>query len=126
MQTENLRELRILREAEKALKERIDEVSDAATSEALAILASSNKDRGEFTADGEKYQLQRTEVYDMSNYNRYKGAECLRWRELKAQQDFAKKTAAADTMEMNAITKVFAANHPDWEPDEVRLTLKIC
>ena len=49
MQTENLKLLRELRTQEKALKARIDSISDAAISEAVAILAAEGKDRGEFT-----------------------------------------------------------------------------
>jgi len=118
---EKLKELRELRNQEKAIKARIDEISDEATQEAVAIAP----DGGEFEVDGQKYQLQRTEVFDMMNYNRYKDEDAKRWRSLAGQRDFAKKTASAYTKEMGAIVKSFVTTHPDWEPDEIKLTVKI-
>ena len=72
--TENLKLLRSLRTQEKAIKARIDEISSKAADEAIAILSSKGLDRGEFDVDGiGSFQLQRTDVIDMTNYNRYKG-----------------------------------------------------
>ena len=116
-----LKELRELRNQEKTIKARIDEISDEATQEAVAIAP----DGGEFEVDGQKYQLQRTEVIDMMNSRRYKGEDAKRWRSLAGQRDFAKKTASAYTKEMGAIVKAFVATHPDWEPDEIKLTVKV-
>ena len=121
MKANNLKELRELRNQEKAIKARIDEISDEATQEAVAIAP----DGGEFEVDGQKYQLQRTEVIDMMNSRRYKGEDAKRWRSLAGQRDFAKKTASAYTKEMGAIVKAFVAMHPDWEADEIKLTVKI-
>ena len=117
----NLKELRELRNQEKAIKARIDEISDEATQEAVAIAP----DGGEFEVDGQKYQLQRTEVIDMMNSRRYKGEDAKRWRSLAGQRDFAKKTASAYTKEMGAIVKAFVATHPAWEADEIKLTVKV-
>lgn len=117
----NLKELRELRNQEKAIKARIDEISDEATQEAVAIAP----DGGEFEVDGQKYQLQRTEVIDMMNSRRYKGEDAKRWRSLAGQRDFAKKTASAYSKEMGAIVKAFVATHPDWEADEIKLTVKV-
>ena len=118
---DKLKELRELRNQEKAIKARIDEISDEATQEAVAI----EPDGGEFEVEGQKYQLQRTEVIDMMNSRRYKGEDAKRWRSLAGQRDFAKKTASAYTKEMGAIVKAFVATHPDWEADEIKLTVKI-
>ena len=115
-----LQELRELRNQEKAIKARIDEISDAATEEAVALAP----DGGEFTVDGHRFQLQRTEVIDMTDYNRYKGEDAKRWRQKKAAQDQARKYASALTKEMKGITDAFVATHPDWEPDDVKLTVK--
>ena len=125
MNTENLIELRYLRNEEKNIKARIDAISDAATAEAVAILAEQNRECGEFEINGLKYQLQRTEEFDFNNYNRYKGEHAVRWRELSKQRDFARATADADTKEMTALVKSFAKQHPDWEPDEVKLSVKV-
>ena len=119
-----LQELRELRNTIKACEARIDEISDAATEEAVAILAEKGLDRGELEADGHKFQLQRTDVIDMSNHHRYKDEDAQRWRTKKAAQDQAKKYSSALTKEMKGIVDGFVATHPDWEPDEVKLTVK--
>ena len=122
MKANNLKELRELRNQEKAIKARIDEISDEATQEAVALAP----DGGEFEVEGiGTFQLQMTEVIDMMNSHRYKGEEAKRWRALAGQRDFAKKTASAYTKEMAAIVKAFVATHPDWEADEIKLTVKV-
>ena len=115
-----LSELRELRNTIKACEARIDEISDQATEEAIALAPNG----GEFTADGHRFQLQKTEVIDMSNYSRYKGEDAVRWRQKKAAQDQSKKYSSALTKEMKGIVEAFVAQHPDWEPDEVKLTVK--
>ena len=126
METTNLKEMRSLRNTIKACEARIDEISDAATNEAVAILAEHNLDRGEFRdEDGQRYQLQRTDVIDMSNYNRYKSEDAVRWRQKKEAQDQARKYSAALTREMKGIIDAFVAQHPDWQPDDIKLVLKV-
>ena len=115
-----LSELRKLRNTIKACEARIDEISDQATEEAIALAP----DGGEFIADGHRFQLQKTDVIDMSNYSRYKGEDAVRWRQKKAAQDQSKKYSSALTKEMKGIVEAFVAQHPDWEPDEVKLTVK--
>ena len=124
MQYPNLKLLRELRTQEKAIKARIDEISDQATEEAVAILAEKGLDRGELEAEGHTFQLQRTEVIDMTDYNRYKGEDAKRWRQKKAAQDQSKKYTSALTREMKGIVEAFVAQHPEWEPDDVKLTVK--
>ena len=120
MKTENLQELRELRIQEKAIKARIETIMDDAKAEALALAP----DGGEFTTDGHRFQLQRTEVIDMSDYNRYKGEDAKRWREMKAEQEQLKKQSAALTKKLKSITDAFGATHPYWEPDEITLIVK--
>ena len=120
MKYTNLSELRDLRNTIKAAEARIDQISDAATAEAVALAPNG----GEFTLDGHRFQLQRTEVIDMSNYNRYKDEDAKRWRQKKAAQDQAKKYSSALTKEMKGIVDAFVAQHPDWQPDELKLTVK--
>ena len=115
-----LSELRELRNTIKACEARIDEISDQATEEAIALAPNG----GEFIADGHRFQLQKTDVIDMSNYSRYKGEDAVRWRQKKAAQDQSKKYSSALTKEMKGIVEAFVAQHPDWEPDEVKLTVK--
>ena len=72
MNTTNLKELRELRNQEKAIKARIDEISTEATNEAVAILAEKGQEKGEFEVEGVgKFQLQRTEVFDFADYHKY-------------------------------------------------------
>ena len=120
----NLSELRDLRNTIKAAEARISEISYNATNEAIAILAERGLDRGELEVDGHTFQLQLTEVIDMSNHHRYKDEDAQRWRTKKAAQDRSKKYSAALTKEMKGIVDAFVAQHPDWEPDEVKLTVK--
>ena len=124
MNTQNLLELRDLRAQEKAIKARIEQISDDATKEALSILARDNKDHGELIADGHKFQVQMTTVIDMSDFRRYKGEDAIRWRTKKEAQDQTKKYSAALTKEMKAITDGFIAMHPDWTPDDTKVTIK--
>ena len=120
MNTQNLSELRELRNTIKACEARINEISDAATEEALALVP----DGGEFIVEGHTFQLQKTDIIDMSNYNRYKGEDAVRWRKKKAAQDQAKKYSSALTKEMKGIIEAFVAQHPEWEPDDTKLTVK--
>ena len=115
-----LSELRELRNTIKACEARIDEISDQATEEAIVLAPNG----GEFIAEGHRFQLQKTDVIDMSNYSRYKGEDAVRWRQKKAAQDQSKKYSSALTKEMKGIVEAFVAQHPDWEPDEVKLTVK--
>jgi len=126
MKTENLTLLRSLRTQEKAIKARIDEISSKAADEAVAILSSKGLDRGEFSIPRVgTFQLQRTEVIDMTNYNRYKGEDAIRWRQKNEQKEQSRKYQAALTREMKGITDAFVATHPDWTPDEIKLTVKV-
>ena len=82
MQTENLRLLRELRTQEKAIKAGIDEISTKAINEAVAILAEKGQDRGEFEVEGVgRFQLQRTDIFDFADYNKYKQEQAVKWRE---------------------------------------------
>ena len=126
MQYSNLSELRELRNQEKAIKARIDEISTAASNEAVAILAAKGLEKGEFEVEGVgKFQLQRTDVFDFTDYHRYKDEDAVRWRQKKAAQDQNKKYSAALTKEMKAIIDAFVATHSDWEPDDVKTTVKV-
>jgi hypothetical protein len=121
----NLTEMRTLRSTIKAAEARINQISGPATQEAVDILAAKGLDRGEFTVPGVgTFQLQRTDVIDMSNHHRYKDEDAQRWRTKKAAQDQSKKYSAALTKEMKGIVDAFVAQHPDWEPDDIKTVLK--
>ena len=126
MNTENLKLLRSLRTQEKAIKAQIDAVSDAATAEAVAILAAQGQDRGEFEIEGVgTFQLQRTDVFNLADYNKYKGEEAVNWRSKAKEKLRLQNAAKACTASMAGYVKTFVELNPDKEPDEIKLTVKV-
>ena len=126
METKNLTLLHDLRAQEKALKARIESVSDAATTEAVAILAAEGKDRGEFTIpDLGTFQLQRTDVFDFADYNKYKQEPAVKWRENAKEKVKEQNLVKARTAIMNGYVKTFVELYPDKQPDEIKLTVKV-
>ena len=126
MNTENLKLLRELRTQEKAIKAQIDAVSDAATAEAVAILAEKGQDRGEFEIEEVgTFQLQRTDVFNLSDYNKYKGEEAVNWRSKAKEKLRLQNAAKACTASMAGYVKTFVELNPDKEPDEIKLTVKV-
>ena len=119
-------ELRTLRAEEKAIKARINEISGAAVQEAVDILAWENRDRGQFALpDGSTFQLQRTDVYDLTDYNKYKGEDAILWRETLREKKDLQEQVKGCTARMDGLLKSWQSKHKDWEPDEVQLTVKV-
>ena len=126
MTTENLKKMRELRIQEKAIKAQIDAFSDAATAEAVAILAEKGLDRGEFEIEGVgTFQLQRTDVFNLADYNKYKGEEAVNWRSKAKEKLRLQNAAKACTASMAGYVKTFVELNPDKEPDEIKLTVKV-
>ena len=126
MKTENLEKMRELRTQEKAIKAGIDQIIDAATQEAVAILVEQGKDRGEFEVPGVgKFQLQRTDVFDFSDYNKYKSEEAVGWRAKAKEKLRLQNKVKGCTTTMAGFVKTFVELNPDKEPDEIKLTVKI-
>ena len=126
MTTNNLKELRELRNQEKAIKARIDEISGKATEEAVAILAEKGLEKGEFEVEGiGKFQLQRTEVFDFADYNKYKQEQAVKWRENAKEKVKEQNLVKARTAVMAGYVKTFVELYPDKEPDEIKLTVKV-
>ena len=126
MQTENLRLLRELRTQEKAIKAGIDEISTKAINEAVAILAEKGQDRGEFEVEGVgTFQLQRTDIFDFADYNKYKQEQAVKWRENAREKLKEQNLVKARTAIMNGYVKTFVDLNPDKEPDEIKLTVKV-
>ena len=123
--TKNLEQLRSLRTQEKAIKARIDEISTEATNEAVAILAAQGLDRGEFEVNGQKFQLQRTDVFDFADYNKYKQEQAVKWRENAKEKVKEQNLVKARTAIMNGYVKTFVELYPDKQPDEIKLTVKV-
>ena len=126
MEANNLKELRELRNQEKAIKARIDEISDEATREAVAILAAKGLEKGEFTIPGVgTFQLQRTEVFDFADFRRYPQEQAVKWRENAKEKLKEQNLVKARTAVMNGYVKTFVELYPDKEPDEIKLTVKV-
>ena len=126
MKTENLKKLHELRMQEKAVKARIDKISDAATDEAVAILAEKGLVKGEFEIEGVgTFQLQRTEVFDFADYHKYQQEQAAKWRENAREKIKEQNSVKARTALMAGYVKTFAELNPDKEPDEIKLTVKV-
>lgn len=126
MKTDNLKELRELRNQEKAIKARIDETSTEATNEAVAILAAKGLEKGEFEVEGVgRFQLQRTESFDFADYRRYPQEQSVKWRENAKEKTKEQNLVKARTAVMNGYVKTFVELYPDKEPDEIKLTVKV-
>ena len=126
MKTENLEKMRELRTQEKAIKAGIDQIIDAATQEAVAILVEQGKDRGEFEVPGVgRFQLQRTDVFDFSDYNKYKTEEAVGWRAKAKEKLRLQNKVKGCTTTMAGFLKTFIELNPDKEPDEIKLTVKV-
>ena len=125
MKTTNLQTLRSLRIQEKAIKAQIDAVIDAATQEAVAILAEKGQDRGEFEVSNiGTFQLQRTDVFHLADHNKYKGEQAVNWRKKDKEKTSLQGKVKACTAAMAGFLKTFVELNPDKEPDEIKLTLK--
>ena len=126
LSTTNLKALRELRIQEKALKARIDEISPLAADEAVAILAEKGLKKGEFDVEGVgTFQLQRTDVFNLADYNKYKGEEAVNWRLEAKKKIKAQNSVKGCTASMAGFLKTFVELNPDKEPDEIKLTVKV-
>ena len=126
MKTDNLKELRELRNQEKAIKARIDEISGKATEEAVTILAEKGLEKGEFEVEGVgKFQLQRTEIFDFADYHKYQQEQAVKWRENAKEKVKEQNLVKARTAVMAGYVKTFVELYPDKEPDEIKLTVKV-
>ena len=126
MQTTNLQSLRELRIQEKAIKAQIDQISDAATQEAVAFLAAQGLEKGEFEVpDVGTFQLQRTDIFDFADYNKYKSEEAVGWRAKAKDKLRLQNLVKACTATMAGFVETFKQLYPDKQPDEIKLTVKV-
>jgi hypothetical protein len=126
MQTENLKALRELRMEEKAIKARIDKISTKAAEEAVAILAAQGLERGDFEVEGVgKFQLQRTDVFDFSDYHKYPQEQAVKWRENAREKVKEQNCVKARTAVMAGYVETFKQLYPTKEPDDIKLTVKV-
>lgn len=125
METTNLIKLRELRDIINAAEASINQIMDGATQEAVAILAAEGRVKGEFEIEGVgTFQLQRTDVFNLADYHKYKEPEAVNWRENAREKYKAQQHVKARSALMNGYVKTFAKNHPDKKPDEVKMVVK--
>ena len=126
METTNLKEMRSLRNTIKACEARIDEISDAATNEAVAVLAEQGLDRGEFEVSNVgTFQLQRTDIFNFADYHKYPQEQAVKWRENAREKVTEQNCVKARTAVMAGYVETFKQLYPDKQPDEIRLTVKV-
>ena len=70
-------------------------------------------------------QLQRTDVFDFSDYRRYPQEQAVKWRENAKEKAKEQNLVKARTAVMTGYVKTFAELYPDKEPDEIKLTVKV-
>ena len=92
----------------------------------ITILAEKGQDRGEFEVEGVgRFQLQRTDIFDFADYNKYKQEQAVKWRENAREKLKEQNLVKARTAIMNGYVKTFVELYPDKEPDEIKLTVKV-
>ena len=124
MQTTNLKELRELRNQEKAIKARIESISTEAANEAVAILAARGEIKGKFLVEGHHFELRRAETFDfVGKPQKYTMAEGVAFRQKTAEQTVLKAQSAAITKVLKTLRDNFPALHPNIAPDSVDYTV---
>lgn len=122
-----LEETRALRRLIKACEQRIDERSDEAVQQATEILAAENKSQGEFVYNNHKYQIEVKPDYSefINEPQKYTQEECVDYRYQNKVRERNRIAAKACTVNMAADVKTYRINHPDWEPANNTVTLKV-
>ena len=124
MKADNLKELRELRNQEKAIKARIDEISTEATNEAVAILAAKGEQKGKFLVDGHHFELRRAETFDfIGKPQKYTMPEGVAFRQKTAEQQVLKAKSASITKVLKTLRDNFPTLHPNIAPDSVEFTV---
>ena len=118
-------ETSILKQLVESCKTRIDELKDEALALAEEELAKIDATKGKFEHLGHHYTLDKDEVYDITgDAKKYNTPEAANYRRKAKEQKALKDQSAVLTKEMKAIYDAYPINHPNIEPDDVKLTLK--
>ena len=126
MATPNLQELHALRDQEKVVKVRIDLVKADALAEAKAYLSRQGRISGEFSIpDVGTFCVDHEDIYNLTDGQRYKQSEAVRWRRLRKQWQDAKNVVSGLSMQMKTELELFIANHPSIAPDDTKETIKV-
>ena len=120
-----LTETSVLKQLIESCKVRVEELESTAKQMAEEILQSQGITSGKFEHNGHHYTLDLMPVYDMvGKPQRYTMEEGVKYRQLALQQKNLKRESAEFTQDMKLIMDKFPKFHPNFEPDEIKQTLK--
>ena len=115
-----------LKGIESALKECLDEIKPEAIKLAKKQLALAQRTSGDFAYEGRHFSLSKKDIYDMAGKpQRYTMPEGVQYRDFAKQKADLAKRSSAMTKFMDALVKTFAAQHPDFKPDDTQFVLKV-
>lgn len=115
----------VLKQLMESCKKRVEELESDAKQMAEEILAAQGAQKGKFAHEGHHYTLDRDEVYDIvGKPQRYTMPEAVLYRQYAKEQKEYKDKSAGLTKSMKAIYDQFPTDHPTFEPDSVKTTLK--
>ena len=115
----------VLKQLMESCKKRVEELESDAKQMAEEILTAQGAQKGKFAHEGHHYTLDRDEVYDLvGKPQRYTMPEAVRYRQYAKEQREYKDKSAGLTKSMKAIYDQFPTDHPTFEPDSVKTTLK--
>ena len=115
----------VLKQLMESCKKRVEAIESDAKQLAEEILASQGARKGKFEHEGHHYTLDRDEVYDLvGKPQRYTMQEAVLYRQYAKEQREYKDKSAGLTKSMKAIYDQFPTDHPNFEPDDEKTTLK--
>ena len=115
-----------LKGIESALKACLDEIKPEAIELAMEQLALAQRTSGDFVYKEHRYSLSKKDIYDMAGKpQRYTMPEGVQYRDFAKQKADLAKRSSAMTKFMDALVKTFAAQHPDFKPDDTQFVLKV-
>ena len=115
----------VLKQLMESCKKRVEAIESDAKQLAEEILAAQGARKGKFEHDGHHYTLDRDEVYDLvGKPQRYTMPEAVLYRQYAKEQREYKDKSAGLTKSMKAIYDQFPTDHPTFEPDDEKTTLK--
>ena len=118
-------ETSVLKQLIESCKARVEALEPEARRMAEEILQSLGEESGKFEHNQHHYSLDKTPVFDMvGKPQRYTMEEGVDYREKFYEQAEYKKESAKLTRKMKEIMDSFQADHPNFEPDEIKQTLK--
>ena len=121
-----LTETALLKDIENVLKDYQSALKPDAIALAKEQLALAQRTSGDFVYEGHRFSLSQKDIYDMAGKpQRYTMPEGVQYRDFAKQKADLAKRSSAMTKFMDALVKTFAAQHPDFKPDDTQFVLKV-